>query len=51
MAFIMLIFLTLTPVLILVKADLSSNMIENAYIKSDEKYYKELVKRASDMKK
>lgn len=37
--------------LILVKADLSSNMIENAYIKSDEKYYKELVKRASDMKK
>lgn len=36
--------------LILVKADLSSNMIENAYIKSDEKYYKELVKRASDMK-
>lgn len=37
--------------LILVKADLSSNMIENAYIKSDEKYYKELVKRALDMKK
>lgn len=37
--------------LILVKADLSSNMIENAYIKSDEEYYKELVKRASDMKK
>lgn len=37
--------------LILVKADLSSNMIENTYIKSDEKYYKELVKRASDMKK
>lgn len=37
--------------LILVKTDLSSNMIENAYIKSDEKYYKELVKRASDMKK
>lgn len=37
--------------LILVKADLSSNMIENAYIKSDEKYYKELVKRAADMKK
>lgn len=37
--------------LILVKADLSSNMIENAYIRSDEKYYKELVKRASDMKK
>lgn len=37
--------------LILVKADLSSNMIENAYIKSNEKYYKELVKRASDMKK
>ena len=37
--------------LILVKADLSSNMIENAYIKSDEKYYKKLVKRASDMKK
>lgn len=37
--------------LILVKADLSSNMIENAYIKSDEEYYEELVKRASDMKK
>lgn len=37
--------------LILVKADLSSNMIENAYIRSDEKYYKELVKRALDMKK
>lgn len=37
--------------LILVKADLSSNMIENTYIKSDEKYYKELLKRASDMKK
>lgn len=37
--------------LILVKADLSNNIIENAYIKSDEKYYKELVKRASDMKK
>lgn len=37
--------------LILVKADLSSNMIENAYIKSDEEYYKELVKRVSDMKK
>lgn len=37
--------------LILVKADLSSNMIENAYIKSDEKYYKDLVKRASDMEK
>lgn len=37
--------------LILVKADLSSNMIENAYIKSDEKYYNELVKRASDIKK
>lgn len=37
--------------LILVKADLSSNMIENTYIKSDEKYYKELVKRASDMEK
>lgn len=37
--------------LILVKADLSSNMIENAYIKSDEKHYKELVKRALDMKK
>lgn len=37
--------------LILVKADLSSNMIENAYIRSDEEYYKELVKRASDMKK
>lgn len=36
--------------LILVKADLSSNMIENAYIKSDEKYYKELVDRALDMK-
>ena len=36
--------------LILVKADLSSNMIENAYIKNDEMYYKELVKRASDMK-
>lgn len=37
--------------LILVKADLSSNMIENAYIKSDEKHYNELVKRALDMKK
>ncbi|WP_058259661.1 type II toxin-antitoxin system HicB family antitoxin [Fenollaria timonensis] len=37
--------------LILVKADLSRNMIENAYIKSDEKYYKDLVKRASDMEK
>lgn len=37
--------------LILVKVDLSSNMIENAYIRSDEKYYKELVKRASDMEK
>lgn len=37
--------------LILVKADLSSNMIENAYIKSDEEYYEELVKRVSDMKK
>ncbi len=37
--------------LILVKADLSSNMIENAYIKSDEEYYEELVKRALDMKK
>lgn len=36
--------------LILVQADLSSNMIENAYIKSDEKYYKELVDRALDMK-
>lgn len=37
--------------LILVKADLSSNMIENAYIKNDKEYYKELVKRALDMKK
>lgn len=37
--------------LILAKADLSSNMIENAYIKSDKKYYNELVKRALDMKK
>ena len=37
--------------LILIKADLSSNMIENAYIKSDEKYYEELVKRGIDMQK
>lgn len=36
--------------LILVKADLSSNTMENIYIRSDERYYKELLERASDIK-
>lgn len=36
--------------LILVKAELSSNTMENIYIRSDERYYKELIKRASDIK-
>lgn len=36
--------------LILVKAELSSNTMENIYIRSDERYYKELIERASDIK-